>query len=207
MVQIVTSPQQNTSFHDEQILVVRRTHLFAIEEAWHGLKEVDFDHYLHIINHKKAFHPRSIMETNPAYKQIIPYIIFTHKKRYFVMQRRANASEKRLQNKFTLGIGGHIRQEDMTTANITDWAQREFDEEIKYSCTLSWQPLGILNDDTNSVGQVHIGVVLLAQGDSADIFIKSELKSGKLVTLEECSALSEQMETWSQLVVEHLKQH
>ena len=191
--------------HDELILVVKRSLL--MDRSWYGIRCGNTANFLQVVMDHREFLPRSLMEQDPTYKQIIPYIIFTHKKRYFVMQRRANASEKRLQNKFTLGIGGHIRQEDMTTANITDWAQREFDEEIKYSGTLSWQPLGILNDDTNSVGQVHIGVVLLAQGDSADIFIKSELKSGKLVTLEECSALSEQMETWSQLVVEHLKQH
>src|SRR5690242_13362589 len=63
--------------HDELILVVPREHIFADTQAWHGLQEVDFDQYLHIINDKKEFLPRSIMETEPAYKQIIPYLIFT----------------------------------------------------------------------------------------------------------------------------------
>ena len=76
MSQVTTSPQQNTLLHDEQILVVRRSHLFADNVAWHGLKEVNFDHYLHIINHRKEFHPRSLMEIDPVYKQIIPYLIF-----------------------------------------------------------------------------------------------------------------------------------
>lgn len=191
--------------HDELILVVKRSLL--IDRSWYGVRSGNTASFLQTVVDHQEFLPRSLMEQDPTYKQVIPYIIFIHKKRYFLMQRRSDASEKRLQNKYTLGIGGHIRQEDMTSANITDWAQREFDEEIKYSGTLSWQPLGILNDDTNSVGQVHIGVVLLAQGDSADISIKSELKSGKLVTLDECAALAEQMETWSQLIVEHLKQH
>src|ERR1700721_936133 len=118
MAQINVAQQQNIQAHDEQILVVRRAHLFAdsgsaVNGAWHGLKEVNFDHYMHIINHKKEFHPRSIMETDPHYKQIIPYLIFEHNNSYFLMQRQSKSSEKRLSNKLTLGIGGHIRKEDM----------------------------------------------------------------------------------------------
>ena len=37
---------------DEHILVVERSHLFPTGN-WHGLQQVDFDHYLHIINHKQ----------------------------------------------------------------------------------------------------------------------------------------------------------
>src|SRR5882757_138140 len=86
-----TKDTANKQLHDEQILVVRRTHLFATYDAWHGLKELDFDHYMHIINHRKEFHPRSIMETNPTYKQIIPYLIFTYDNKYFLMQRKSDA--------------------------------------------------------------------------------------------------------------------
>src|SRR5579864_7392156 len=107
MVQTVTPQQQKpTSSHDEHVLVVKRSHLLPTD-AWHGLKKVDFDHYLHIIDHKKEFHPRSLMEQNPLYKQIIPYLIFCHEDKFFLMQRRSDASEKRLSNKLTLGIGGH----------------------------------------------------------------------------------------------------
>src|SRR5579859_4908478 len=137
MAQIIKSQQQNVSFHDEHILVVKRSHLFAESQAWHGLKEVNFDHYLHIINHKKEFHPRSIMETNPFYKQIIPYLIFEHNQQYFLMQRRSDSCEERLRNKLTLGIGGHIRQEDMQEDSLFAWATREFHEEVEYAGNLT----------------------------------------------------------------------
>src|SRR5260221_6383226 len=68
--------------HDEHILVVRRSHLFTADAAWHGLKEVNIDHYMHIINHRKEFHPRSLMEVDFNYKQIIPYLIFQHDNNY-----------------------------------------------------------------------------------------------------------------------------
>lgn len=207
MTQIVApQPQSIAQKVDEQILVVKRSYLFAATQAWHGLKEVDFEHYLHIINHKKEFHPRSIMETNPAYKQIIPYLIFTHDNNYFLMQRRSDSSESRLRNKLTLGIGGHIRQEDLQEENsLFAWATREFHEEVEYAGNLTVKPLGIMNDDSDDVGKVHIGFAFLLTGDSPAISIKSELKSGILVPLSECVAQYECMESWSQFVVDALQ--
>ena len=205
-----------TQLHDELILVVPRECLFADTDAWHGLKAVDFEHYLNIINDKKEFLPRSIMETDPTYKQIIPYLVFEHNNTYFLMQRKSDASEARLRNKLTLGIGGHIRQEDMSPYyaeaskglgrenSLFAWAMREFHEEVDYAGNLSVKPLGILNDDSNDVGKVHIGFVLLLTGDISNIAIKSELKSGTLVPLSECIAQRECMESWSQFVVDFL---
>lgn len=214
MSQIQNQQQQNVQTHDELILVVPRTDIFAHTQAWHGLQEVDFAEYLEVIDNKKEFLPRSIMETDFAYKQIIPYLVYTHDGKYFLMQRKSDASESRLRSKLTLGIGGHIRQEDMSpySAEATkskdnslfSWALREFHEEVDYKGNVSVKPLGVLNDDSNDVGKVHIGFVLLLEGDSADISIKSELKSGVLVSLDECYAQRDMMETWSQFVVDFL---
>jgi|SRR4030095_10636020 predicted NUDIX family phosphoesterase len=207
MTQINSAQQHNKQTHDEHILVVRRAHLFSemMLPAWHGLQEVDFEHYLHIINHKKEFHPRSIMETDPAYKQIIPYLIFEHDKNYFLMQRQSTASETRLRNKLTLGIGGHIRQEDMVKKDcLFAWAVREFHEEVHYTGNLTVKPLGIINDDSDDVGKVHIGFAFLLVGDSPEISVKSELKSGELVSYDDCLAMKEWMESWSQFVIDYL---
>ncbi len=205
MTQVNTQQQQATQMHDELILVVPREHLFIQTQAWHGLQEVDFDQYLQIINDAKEFLPRSLMETDPSYKQIIPYLIFTYDGKYFLMQRKSDASETRLRNKLTLGIGGHIRQEDMTGASLFEWALREFHEEVDYAGKVNVKPLGILNDDSNDVGKVHIGFVLLLEGDSDDISIKSELKSGALLSLADCYAQRETMESWSQFVIDFLQ--
>lgn len=219
MAQVTTQQQQNVQMHDEHILVVKREHLFVSDaDVWHGLKEVNFEQYLNIINDKKEFLPRSLMETDPTYKQIIPYLVFEHNDTYFLMQRKSDASEARLRNKFTLGIGGHIRQEDMQPYyaeaskglekgnSLFLWAMREFHEEVYYAGNLSVKPLGILNDDSDDVGKVHIGFVLLLTGDVPDIAIKSELKSGALVPLSECVIQRECMESWSQFVVNFLHQ-
>lgn len=188
---------------DEQILVVKRPVLLG-NTSWHGIQKENLNHYLTIIQNHQEFLPRADMEIDQTYKQIIPYLIFKHHDRYFLMQRSANASEQRLQNKFSLGIGGHIRKEDMVGKTIFDWAQREFHEEVSYQGALKIEPLGILNDDSNEVGKVHIGLVLLLHGDSDNIHIKSELKSGTLATLEECKEKSAFLESWSSVVLNHL---
>lgn len=206
MVNQVNSPTQqipHIAKQDEQILVIRRDLLFP-DGAWNGLKAVDFESYLALIQTQKEFHSRAAMETDPAYKQIIPYLIFEHGNKYFLMQRHKKASETRLQSKFTLGIGGHIRQEDMQTNSLFDWAKREFHEEVTYSGELTIEPLGILNDDSNEVGKVHIGFVFLLHGSDGDISIQSELANGELYTLEECQGFYDRMETWSQMVIEAL---
>lgn len=189
--------------HAEEILVVKREFLFK-DGAWAGLKKVNFDEYLKIITDHQEFHPRYAMETDPTYKQIIPYLVFKHKEHFFLMERDRKASEVRLASKLTLGIGGHINKEDMAEADIFAWATREFHEEVNYTGTFTITPLGILNDDSNVVGQVHIGFVFLLEGNSDAISIKSELASGTLMTLDECKALKERMEGWSQTVLESL---
>ncbi len=203
-LQIQKTGQPVVSKQDEMILVVKRAEFFKHEASWAGLKQVDFDSYLKLINQKKEFLPRSAMEIDPSYKQIIPYLIFSHKDSYFLMQRRDNATENRLKNKYSLGIGGHIREEDLTNNSIFSWAEREFHEEVSYNDSFTIKPLGILNDDATPVGQVHVGFVFLIEGSTPHISVKSELKNGQLVTLDECKSYFNTMETWSQIVYEFL---
>lgn len=193
--------------HDELILVVKRSEFFKHEPSWAGLKQVNFDSYLDLIQQKKEFLPRSAMEVDLSYKQIIPYIVFSHEGSYFLMQRRDNATESRLKNKYSLGIGGHIREEDLKDNSIFAWAEREFHEEVSYNDPFTLKPLGILNDDATPVGQVHVGFVFLLEGSTPNISVKSELKSGQLVTLQEGNHYFNTMETWSQIVYEFLLTH
>lgn len=200
-----TQIQPAVPLHDEYILVVKRSHLFSQEPAWQGIQQVDFGAYLELIQKHQEFLPRSLMESDPTYKQIIPYLIFCYQDTYFLMQRSAHATEQRLRNKTTLGIGGHIRQEDMLlSTSIMDWATREFHEEVSYDGTLDIEPLGIINDDSNPVGQVHLGFALLLKGSHNNIAIKDELASGTLLTLQECQTHLPTLESWSKLVLDLL---
>ncbi len=190
---------------DEKILVIKREILFDKKEI-SGINKIDFDYYQDLIEKNKEFIWRSLAETDKSYKQIIPYLIFKFQEKYFLMQRQSKASEVRLQNMYSLGIGGHIRQEDINGFDIFSWAKREFNEEVDFKGNFEIEPVGLLNDDSNDVGQVHAGFVFLLHGDSANIKVNSELKSGKLLTLDECKQLYDSMENWSKLVFNFLNQ-
>lgn len=184
---------------NENILVIKRAKLFP-DTAFQGLQPIS-DDFFDLVESQKEFFPRPQMEEDPLYKQIIPYLIFQYQDRYFLMQRKSTSSEQRLKNKYSLGIGGHMRQEDMQQAKtIFDWAYREFQEEIDYQGHFTIKTLGMLNDDSNPVGQVHIGLVLLLQGNSDAIKVRSELKSGQLLTIQELQTHYDDLESWSQII-------
>lgn len=187
---------------NEKILVVPQKVLQNLHQGFIGMQS--FDAYENIINVHKQFLLRSEAEVNPEYKQIIPYLIFSHNNAFFLMQRRNDASESRLSNKYSLGIGGHIRQEDIEGKQISSWAWREFHEEVNYQGMLQIRPLGVVNDDATAVGKVHLGLVFLLVGNQATISIKSELKEGRLVFLKDIKNLYHSMETWTQHVYDFL---
>jgi predicted NUDIX family phosphoesterase len=189
--------------NDEHILVVKRNTLFP-ETAWQGLHVPESSDFLDIILTNKEFQPRSIMEQDARYKQIIPYLVFCHNGSYFLMQRKAKASEQRLKNKYSFGIGGHIRQDDIINTNIADWAKREFHEEVDYHGNFTIEPFGILNDDSNNVGKVHVAFVYILHGDSDAISVKEELQNGTLLSLDACKEYYDSMESWSQIVFDTL---
>jgi predicted NUDIX family phosphoesterase len=200
-----SSPRQNSVQKniDEEIVVVHRDTFFE-KGYFQGLFKDQKGIYQQVVNKRMEFHPRVLMEENVLYKQIIPYLVFHYRGRYFVMQRTDHGSETRLHNQYSLGIGGHIRKEDLQGNSIVDWAKREFHEEVSYSGDVECELLGILNDDSNAVGKVHVGFVYLLHGNSAHISIKSELKSGELKTVDECKPLYEQFETWSKIILDRL---
>lgn len=203
---ITIPPILSPSKWNEEIIVIKREILFANEPAWQGIKKVDSDYYSNLIYTHKEVVLRGPAEGDITYKQIIPYIIFKHNDNYFLMQRSSKSSDQRLADKYTLGIGGHLRPSDITNANVIEWGKREFEEEINYKGALNYEILGILNDDSNDVGKVHIGIVMCAIGDTQDISVRSELTLGTLVNLETCVAHFNRLETWSQHVVKFLQE-
>lgn len=193
-----------TSKEDEQILVVQRD--VVIPEPWRGIKTDGIEGFEKLVREYGQFKRRGDMESNPDFKQIIPYMVFRSDDRYFIMQRSAQGFENRLHNRYSLGIGGHINREDLDQGEIIlEWANREFREEVNYSGNFKATPLGLLNDDSNEVGQVHLGYVLELVDDTGIISIRDEHRLGRLATLDEIKEVYDGMETWSQMVHDFLR--
>ncbi|MHC4552715.1 MAG: hypothetical protein ACYSUT_08110 [Planctomycetota bacterium] len=196
---------------DEQILVIERSKIEQVG-MFHGLA-FDIDPYLDVIfQGLPQFKLRKDMETDPAYKQLIPYVIMCCDGKYLTYCRGKRAGEKRLVGNRSIGIGGHINPiDDMSLMGFRETYQnavdREVEEEVNFKTSHTDQIVALLNDDTNEVGKVHLGVVHIWTLDSVDVSKKEQMINQlEFMTIDELLAVRDEMETWSQLCLDYLVQ-
>lgn len=149
-------------------------------------------------------------EINTDYKQPIPYILIKRGNEIYIYERLSGGGESRLHSKLSLGVGGHMNPEEgnfqevlMTNLN------RELDEEVNIqSSNRNLQFIGLINDDLNEVGKVHLGILaILELSDGATVSVREleELK-GYWLTIEELKHPDtyNQLEPWSKIAVDIL---
>jgi predicted NUDIX family phosphoesterase len=188
---------------DEEILVVPRTLL--LPEPVQGFTTEGAGQYLARVHAHGVFRRRRDVEDDPGHKQIIPYMIVRHGPRLFLFQRSSAGGEARLHGKYSIGVGGHINKSDVEGAADVVGAglKREFEEELTVSGGWQARLAGVLNDDTNAVGRVHFGLVHVVDVGTPDIAVREpDVLSGRLVDYSEVLSLRDQMETWSQLILD-----
>ena len=196
---------------DEQILVVERPLIEQIG-MFQGLT-LNVRPYLDaLFSGTAVFKPRSVMETDPGYKQLIPYVMMRCGGRYLTYLRGKRAGEQRLVGQRSVGIGGHINPvDDMSLFSFRDTylnaVRREVDEEVDVQTGFSDRIVALLNDDTNAVGQVHLGVVHLWTLESEAVTKKEQMITQLgFMDLDELQAVRGEMETWSQLCLDGLSE-
>ncbi len=189
----------------EHVLCVSREDIFP-DGAWHGFVDEGLDRAREVIRRQSFFMPRAEVEEDPRYQQIIPYVVFRHVERYLLTRRLKASGEKRLHQQYSLGVGGHINPGDLENGDpIDDGMRREWAEEVEYEGHFQAQLLGLINDDSAPVSKVHLGLVFLVDGDSPRIAIRETDKlEGELLTLPEMRIFYLGMESWSQIVYDHL---
>lgn len=154
-----------------------------------------------------CFRPRSEVEEDPSYKQLIPYCLFRHDGQIFHYRRGKAGGEGRLHSKRSVGIGGHISSTDRLTGDRSyhEAMHREISEEVFLESGFKDQCVGMINDDETPVGRVHLGIVHIFDLDSAKVRPREEsiletgfCRPGDL--LRDC----DQFETWSQICLRYL---
>jgi predicted NUDIX family phosphoesterase len=155
------------------------------------------------------FVERAHAERNPSWKQVIPYCVVASGERILLMRRRAQSGENRLAGKLTIGVGGHINPVDRDDGEelVLAAARREIAEELEVRGAFELRLLGYLNDDSNPVGAVHVGLVFGAVAPGTVRIREEDVLEGRLVAPEELHASlarGEDFETWSATLIAHL---
>ena len=195
---------------NENVLVFPRP-LFEKLGIFQGFS-AEVDRYLPAILEPKnnSFLARASAETNPAFKQVIPYVIITDGKSILHYVRGKKAGEQRLVAKGSIGIGGHINDEDHTlfafgVQAFQDAVKREVCEELSVQGEFDARPVGLINDDSTEVGQVHFGVVHVLFRTAEQVKKNEQvITQMEFIPIAELKAKREQMETWSQICLDHL---
>lgn len=198
---------------DEEVLVIPARLLDELG-AFSGFQS-NVERYLPSIldRQNQSFRPRSLVEDDPSFKQLIPYVILecsdANQTQLFQYTRGGGQGEKRLHAKKSLGIGGHISIEDATGSTGADWyqtgMQRELDEEVKIECGGQQRIVGLIYDDSSEVGRVHLGVVHIMQLGSCKVApAEEDLVDSGFVKIDDIKGHFDQLETWSQLCIKHL---
>jgi predicted NUDIX family phosphoesterase len=153
------------------------------------------------------FVPRSLAENDPGLKQIIPYAVVTRNRGVFVLRRFNNQDESQLRDKYSLGVGGHVNPLPfMSTGMVEKGLRRELNEEIFIPDDYRARLVGFINDDSNAVGSVHLGIVYHITTASQAVKVReTELMSGEFRSPADLARLRPKMETWSQLLADNIE--
>ena len=202
---------------DSLIMVVKTSDLFK-GNSFNDFLPHSIRNYESIILNNYGFITRRFAEEDSNYKQPIAYsmIVNSNTKQVFAFQRSKkteNYGEKRLQGKFSWGVGGHVEKYDLEFTNpIRESMLRELYEEVDIRGAVNPNPLilGYINDDSNNVGKVHFGILYLHETDAEEIKPRDpEIDNGRLRTMNEleeiCESKDFDVESWSKIALNPLK--
>ena len=167
-------------------------------------------HFDGVVRRHGFFVERARAETNPDWKQVIPYNVVAVGGEVLLLRRTAQGGEARLHDKLTIGVGGHLNPEDLDEhAVVRDplarGTARELAEELVIDGATTVVPLGLINDDANPVGAVHVGLAQLVLVAGTVEIRETQVLEGRLVgpaELGERLLQGANFETWSARLIE-----
>jgi len=197
----------------EQVLVVTRE-LFNSLGEFQGISTNTKQYLPQLIDPKNNFFmDRAEAELDPSHKQLIPYALFRHEGKFLHYVRGKSGGEARLHAKGSMGIGGHInpidqREDPLGMDTYMAGVEREIHEELKIEGGLTQKAVAILNDDSNEVGKVHLGIVHVFELET-DLVASAEdaiadLQFSSIEILQ--NEVRPRLESWSQHCADILKE-
>ncbi len=161
------------------------------------------------------FGPRMILEADPGFRQLIPYVILRSNSRFGVYKRSRKSTEVRLAESWSIGFGGHVslvdlvlspQQEIDVSATLAKASIRELAEELHLTqIPISQRSVLIICDNDSEVGRVHAGVVQIWDLESEGVSgIDPAIENVSFVSSADLIALVPALENWSKICVKFL---
>ncbi len=166
-----------------------------------GIRDADLAALRDAVSRHGTYLDRPMAEDDPGYKQLIPYVVVRDVNRVFLMERTAAGGDARLHGKASIGVGGHLNPVDEGEDALMAGLRREWHEELETNWEPEFELIGLLNDDSNPVGAVHLGVVFSVEAAGRPVAVREHDKlTGAFAGADEVAAAWDRLETWSQLV-------
>src|SRR5688572_689599 len=194
---------------EERVLCFPRQLLQEVGE-FQGLS-MEVDKYLPVVTASKhlVYLNRSEAELDKRYKQLIPYVLLVCGGKILRYRRGKGGQETRLHGLYSVGIGGHISEQDsdlfsMKDLGYRDGMRREIMEEVAVE-EVSESTVAVINDDSTEVGQVHFGVVhVMHVANEKVVGRRSGILGPEFVHIPDAMKNASGYESWSRLCLENL---
>src|SRR5262245_30089134 len=152
---------------------------------------------------------RSDAEHDKRYKQLIPYVLLICHGKILRYLRGRGGQETRLHGLYSVGVGGHISEEDhglfSTGPGYHDGMRRELMEEVAVE-EVNESAVAVINDDSTEVGCVHFGVVhVMHLTDETIAGRRSGIAGPEFIPIAEAVKDPSGYESWSRFCLENLE--
>lgn len=193
---------------EERVLCFKRE-LFEKLGVFQGLT-LDIEKYLPVVTSAEniLYRNRSEAEQDRRYKQLIPYVLVICNDRILRYRRGKGGQETRLHGLYSVGVGGHISEEDhglfSHAVGYNESMRRELMEEVAIGQAKE-AAVAAINDDSTDVGYVHFGVVHVMPVDNEDVAgRRSGIVAPEFVSIAEAVKGAAEYESWSRFCLENL---
>jgi predicted NUDIX family phosphoesterase len=193
---------------EERVLCFERKLLEQLG-VFQGLS-LEVEKYLPVVtaSDNLVYRNRSEAEQDKRYKQLIPYVLLISERKILRYRRGKGGQETRLHGLYSVGVGGHISDEDhglfSTHAGYQDGMRRELMEEVAVSETNA-PAVAVINDDSTDVGQVHFGVVhVMRVANEAVAGRRSGIVAPEFIAIDDAVSKGSEYESWSRFCLEKL---
>jgi predicted NUDIX family phosphoesterase len=193
---------------EERVLCFERT-LFEKLGVFQGLS-LDVEKFLSVVTAPAnvTYLNRSEAEQDKRYKQLIPYALIVCGDRILRYRRGKGGQETRLHGLFSVGVGGHISEEDnglfSKGIGYREAMRRELMEEVSIEAA-NEMAVAVINDDSTEVGFVHLGIVhIVFVPDESLANRRSGIVSPEFVPMKDAVKNPDAYESWSRFCLENL---